>query len=154
MIRVEGRDFRQRNFSAHPDRDPFVGPAQLDRLEAGAGARTLRVGFRELLDALASVHPIHYAALVDGLDALLIDGLEPFERLPEALRWVHFIDKLYDAAVPLAATSTSPLGALFPKSFLDGPFAKKFSRCHSRLAELLGENVARAVHAAGGPGLE
>jgi len=36
-------------------------------------------------------------------------------------------------------TSTVALGELFPASFLTGAYGKKFSRCLSRLEEMLGE---------------
>ncbi len=59
----------------------------------------------------------------------------------DGLRWVHFIDKLYDRAVPLAMTSTIALGELFPRDFLTGAYGKKFSRCLSRMEEMLKERA-------------
>jgi predicted ATPase len=52
---------------------------------------------------------------------------------------VHFVDTLYDSAVPLRASSDLSLNALFPHSFVTGPYGKKLSRCLSRMEEMLGE---------------
>jgi len=109
---------------------------------AGAGPRALAADFPSLIAALGEVHPIRYVALVESIGGLLIRGAAPIGSLYDALRWVHFVDKLYDRAVSLAITSTAPLGELIPKSFLTGPYAKKFSRCLSRMEEMLGERGA------------
>jgi cell division protein ZapE len=85
------------------------------------------------------VHPIRYVALVESIGELRVRGLAPITVLPEGLRWVHFVDKLYDRAVPLAMSSTIPLGELFPRAFLTGAYGKKFSRCLSRMEEMLTE---------------
>jgi len=145
VLRVDGEDYRHRQFATNPGLEFFVTRDGLAAAARYAGPRGLRVAFPELLGGLARVHPIRYAGLVDGLSALLIDDVAPIASLPEALRWVHFVDKLYDAAVPLAATGSISLGELFPRSFLDGPYSKKFYRCLSRLEELLGQGVAPAV---------
>lgn len=145
VLRVEGEDFRHRRFAANPGREYFVSRDELAAAAQHAGRRALRVAFPELLAGLSRVHPIRYVGLVDDLSALLIEEVAPIESLPEALRWVHFVDKLYDTAVPLAATGSISLGNLFPRSFLDGPYSKKFYRCLSRLEELLGQGVAPAV---------
>lgn len=145
VLRVEGEDYRHRRFTTNPGREYFVTSEELSALAELVGWRGLRVAFPELLKGLARIHPIRYAGLVDGLSALLLEDVAPIESLPEALRWVHFVDKLYDAAVPLAATGSISLGELFPQSFLDGPYSKKFYRCLSRLEELLGQGVAPAA---------
>lgn len=142
-LRVEGEDFRHRLFHAQPGCDPFLAPAALDAAAGSAPARTLRAPFGTLLSALAEVHPIRYAALADSLDGLLVDDLAPIPSVGEGLRWVHFIDKVYDDNIPMAATSQTTLGEIFPGEFVSGPFGKKFSRCLSRMEEMLGEGAGR-----------
>ena len=127
-LRVEGEDFRHRLFRAEPGRDPFVDAATLDAAASSAPPRTLRASFPALLAALGEVHPIRFAALAGALDGLLVDGMEPIASVGEGLRWVHFIDKVYDDAIPVGATSRIPLGEIFPGDFIAGPFGKKFSR--------------------------
>jgi len=139
VLRIDGEDYRHRHFEADPGRDYFREPAQLEATARTAAGGVLLVRFADLLDALGRVHPIRYDRLVGRMDMLLVDGLGPIAQLPEGLRWVHFIDKLYDSAVPLTASSAIALGELFPESFLTGAYGKKFSRCLSRMEELLGE---------------
>lgn len=141
-VRIEGNDFRHRRFEAEPGRKYFLRPQELRKRVRRAGERALFTPFEALLGALGEVHPIRYAALVTETDALFVDGLAPIPTLPDALRWVHFVDKLYDASVPFAASSEVPLGALFPEEFVRGPFGKKLSRCLSRMEEMLGEDGA------------
>jgi cell division protein ZapE len=69
--------------------------------------------------------------------------------LTDSLRWVHFIDTAYDRALPLRASSEVPLGALFREEFVQGPYRKKFSRCLSRLEEMLSEENDATSFAAG-----
>jgi cell division protein ZapE len=145
VVRVQGEDFRHRRFEADPGRDYFLSPEAL----AAAGVGALHVRFGELREALREVHPIRYAALAERIGALFVEGVEPVGVLPDALRWVHFIDKVYDGAVPLAASSGIPLGSLFPGEFLRGAYGKKFSRCLSRLEELLAEGAPSAERALG-----
>ncbi len=139
VLRIEGEDFRHRRFQADPGREYFLDAEAFARAASEAGPGAVRTTFAELAAALGEVHPIRFAALVERMDALLVEDLAPIGSLPDGLRWVHFVDKLYDGAVPLAATSEITLGELFPASFVEGPFGKKFSRCLSRLEELLGE---------------
>lgn len=140
VLRVQGEDFRHRHFQADPGRECFVSPEALSGAARAAGEGALHVPFRELREALGRVHPIRYAALAGRVGALFVEGVERMEQLPDALRWVHFIDKVYDGDVPLAASSAIALGELFPREFLQGAYGKKFSRCLSRLEELLAES--------------
>jgi cell division protein ZapE len=58
----------------------------------------------------------------------------------DALRFVHFVDKLYDREIKLLASGCE-LESLFPESYRFGGFAKKYSRCLSRLGELLRDGL-------------
>jgi cell division protein ZapE len=151
VLRIEGEDFRHRHFEADTGREYFREPAQLEHEARVGGAGTLRVDFAALLAGLGTIHPIRYADLVGRLRRLLVRELAPIPHLPEGLRWVHFIDKLYDSAVPLTASSKVALGDLFPAGFLSGAYGKKFSRCLSRMEELLGEYDATPEVLPGSP---
>jgi len=139
VVRIEGDDYRHRHFEADPGKEYFLEPEALEAAARAAGERALLIAFPELLAALERVHPIRYAAIVERLDALLVSGVDHVASLVDALRWVHFVDTLYDSAVPLRASSHVPLGALFPVESTRGPYGKKFSRCLSRMEEMLGE---------------
>ncbi|HEX8903819.1 MAG TPA: cell division protein ZapE [Longimicrobiaceae bacterium] len=139
VLEIAGEDFRHRRFEADPGRTYFLDDAAMDQALARAAPRALAADFPALAAALGEVHPIRFAAMAGAVDEVLVRGMEPVASLFDGLRWVHFVDKLYDRAVPLAMTSTVALGELFPSSFLAGPYGKKFSRCLSRMEEMLGE---------------
>lgn len=150
VLRVEGADYRHRRFEAHPDRSHFLDAETMARARAAAGARSLAVSFDALMRGLSDIHPIRYHAVAEAVDELLVDGVRPMTHLYDGLRWVHFVDKLYDNAVPFAATGEGGLGGLFPAEWLAGSYGKKFSRCLSRMEEMLGER--RAGPGTPGPG--
>ncbi|HET7321377.1 MAG TPA: cell division protein ZapE [Longimicrobiaceae bacterium] len=139
VLRLEGTDYRHRLFEADPGKRYFLPAPALHAAAEAAPERALLTEFGPLVEALGRVHPIRYTALVRGLDALFVEEMHPLDSLYGALRWVHFVDKLYNAALPLRASSNVSLGALFPDAFTRGPYAKKLSRALSRLEEMLGE---------------
>jgi cell division protein ZapE len=139
VVRIEGTDYRHRRFEADPGKEYFLNDAAREAAASSADERALRVPFETLLSTLSRVHPIRYHAIVDRIGSLLLADLATIDDLSAALRWVHFVDTLYDSAVPLCASSTVSLGALFPTDFIRGPYGKKVSRCLSRMEEMLGE---------------
>jgi cell division protein ZapE len=143
VVTIEGSDYRHRRFEADPGKEYFVSDAEVRRAAALAGPGAVLADFPALLRALDRLHPIRYHALVDGLDGLFLLGVECVRSLSDAVRLVHFVDTLYDDAVPLRASASVPLGELFPPSFVAGPYGKKLSRCLSRLEEMLGEPAER-----------
>lgn len=142
VLRVEGEDYRHRRFEADPGRAYFLDADAMDRARRAAGPHALCVAFDELMRGLGDVHPIRYHAVVESIGALVVEDVHPMQQLYDGLRWVHFIDKLYDNAVPFAATGQGGLGELFPAEWLAGSYGKKFSRCLSRMEEMLGERRA------------
>lgn len=151
VLRVEGEDYRHRRFEADPGRAYFLDDAAMDRARAAAGPRSLSAGFDALMHGLGEIHPIRFHAVIGAIDELLLDGVRPMANLYEGLRWVHFIDKLYDNAVPFAASGKAGLTELFPAEWLSGSYGKKFSRCLSRMEEMLGERRAELLGEDAGP---
>jgi cell division protein ZapE len=139
VVRIAGTDYRHRHFEADPGKEYFLDDAGLEAAARAAGESALLVPFAELVATLSRVHPIRYAAVVERIGALFLAEMDRIDGLPDALRWVHLVDTLYDSAVPLRATSRVPLASVFPSSFAQGPYGKKISRCLSRLEEMLGE---------------
>jgi cell division protein ZapE len=142
VLTIQGEDYRHRVFRAEPGREYFRPTSELERFAAANRGEVLFASFTELVDSLGRVHPIQFGGLVERIELLLVTGLDPFTSLTDALRWVHFIDKLYDAAVPMVVSSESRLSDLFPSAFFEGGYAKKFGRCLSRMEELLGDSGA------------
>lgn len=50
----------------------------------------------------------------------------------EALRFVAFVDRVYDAQIPISATGAA-LSDVFSDEMLDGGYRKKYLRAVSRL---------------------
>lgn len=137
--RIDGPDYRQRG--TVPE-EPLTSAEYADWLARQDAATTAVLSHRELNRSLLEVHPSRFARVLEPVGALAIEGLEPMPDQNVALRFVHFVDKLYDLAVPVAMTDV-PLGKLFDDTYRHGAYAKKYSRALSRLSELLFE--ARAA---------
>lgn len=130
--RIDGTDYRRRDFEGHAVR---VAPETLEREALGqaqAGGIVAHDHFDALIRHLARVHPSKYVRLVDGIDVLALDGVHELTDQADALRFVAFIDRLYDAEIPLIASGT-PLDEIFGGGMLDGGYRKKYLRCVSRL---------------------
>ncbi|ACO45323.1 cell division protein ZapE [Deinococcus deserti] len=132
---IDGPDYRQRG--TRPE--DTLQPAEFAAWQARQNPDTLSiVQHRDLNRHLLRVHPSHFPRLLQGIGALGVEGLCPMADQNVALRFVHFIDKLYDLGLNAAFTG-APLGTLFDETYRHGAYAKKYSRCLSRLSEMLRE---------------
>jgi cell division protein ZapE len=129
-LRIDGLDYRRRDTDAHARVSTDV-PGELSRVE---GITTLDE-FGEVLAHLASVHPSRYVRIVEGLSAVGLTNVVSFTNQTDALRFVAFVDRLYDAQVRVIADGT-PLDQVFPDDMLAGGYRKKYLRAVSRLIAL------------------
>lgn len=131
-VRIDGLDYRRRALDGHAG---TVTEDELrQRLDSAGGAVTLD-SFDAVLRVLSSIHPSRYAKLVNGLTAIGIrDGAE-FTSQTDALRFVAFVDRLYDAQVAVYSTGL-PLDQVFAEDMLAGGYRKKYLRAMSRLITL------------------
>jgi cell division protein ZapE len=129
-VRIDGLDFRRRDTGAHAVaiHDAAMAVGQL------AGIVTLD-SFDDVLKHLSGVHPSRYVKLIEGIDAIGLTGVHPFTSQSDALRFVAFVDRLYDAQVRIYAEGT-PLDGVFPDDMLAGGYSKKYLRAVSRLIAL------------------
>ena len=130
-IRIDGIDYRQR---ALDGRAIALGEADYDTqvaefAQAGGASDD---AFDDLIRHLALVHPSRYIRLIDGLSAVGLRGVHTLTDQSEALRFVAFIDRVYDAQIPMRATGT-PLDQVFSEEMLGGGYRKKYLRAISRL---------------------
>lgn len=136
-VAIDGPDYRQRS---------VIPGAPLDggelRRWRSAHPHAEVLGAAELAGLLREVHPARFGPLLAGSAGVAVTDLSPLNDQNEALRLVHFFDKLYELALPTAVSGVS-LDALFDPTYAHGAFAKKYARCLSRLSEMLGE--ARTV---------
>lgn len=149
VIAVAGPDYRER-----VTRGTLLDAAELRTAweRVPRNVRTVLATFDELQEFLASVHPVRYRGMLEQIDAVYIDGLRTIRDQGEALRFVHFIDKLYDLEVGFVAAGEIELGALFDASFRHGAYQKKYDRCLSRLGELLVAETETETDADAAPG--
>ena len=129
-IRIDGLDYRRRDAEAHART-----VVDVDAALAGIAGKSTLDAFAAVLAHLAKVHPSRYVKLVDGLDAVGLTDVHPFANQTDALRFVAFVDRLYDAQVRICASGT-PLDEVFPEEMLAGGYRKKYLRAVSRLIAL------------------
>jgi len=131
-IRIDGLDYRRRDVEGHAI---SVTPEELDvAVDKFSGSITVD-RFGDVVTHLATVHPSRYVRLIDGLDAVALRDVHVLTGQTDALRLVAFVDRLYDAQVPIVASGT-PLDQVFAPDMLEGGYRKKYLRAISRLIAL------------------
>ncbi len=130
-IRVDGADYRvsHSQLTLH----------QLDEAESHHIAED---SFPPLLAHLRTVHPVQIGALFDGVTGVRLSALAPIADQDDALRFVHFVDKLYDAKIPAEITGCDPADVFHP-SYRMGGYLKKYGRAESRLMAMREESKGR-----------
>ena len=147
-VQVAGPDYRQRDRVA-----ALLSGAELARLETleTAAKPKVHAGWAELLETLRATHPVRYGALLAQIGVLYVEGVSPIPEQNDALRFVHFVDKLYNLQVGLRLSGEGALEHLFDASYRDGAYAKKHYRALSRISELLEEKFSGEQPAASAP---
>jgi cell division protein ZapE len=133
-IRIDGTDYRQRTIGG---RAVVVAEDDYGRVLSDA-AKTIVVSddaFPDLIAHLSHVHPSRYLRLLDGVGTVGLRNVEQLEDQSAALRFVAFVDRAYDAQVPIRATGR-PLHEVFGDDMLAGGYRKKYLRALSRLIAL------------------
>jgi cell division protein ZapE len=134
-IRIDGLDYRQRDI----DDEAVVLSDEAYRVALAnhttAGEQLSDDSFASLVTHLSTVHPSSYFALLDGIDVIGLRDVFELTDQSAALRVVAFIDRVYDAQIPIRATGL-PLTQIFGAEMLDGGYRKKYLRCMSRLVAL------------------
>lgn len=134
-LRIDGEDFRQRDLqgdSAVSD-DASYRFAIADAVQSGD--RVTDDDFKTLIKHLGTVHPSTYTRLIQGVNLIGLQHVYELTDQTDALRFVAFIDRVYDAQIPIRATGR-PLNTVFGGGMLDGGYRKKYLRCMSRLNAL------------------
>ena len=149
-VRIDGKDYRRRDGAAAPQ--PLADAAVRAYAEQSAGlvSTGIRTGaagdqdtpggrfvddFDELVRHLSTLHPSRYGALLDGVESLGLLDMRPIEDQNAALRFVVFVDRLYDRSIPVLG-SGSAADRLFTADLLAGGYRKKYLRAVSRLISL------------------
>lgn len=130
-MRIDGTDYRQRAIDGHA---AVLAPAEYEAAIADAATAGVASddGFDDLIAHLSRVHPSRYIRLIDGVSVVGLRDVATFTDQSAALRFVAFIDRVYDAQLPIRATGES-LDRVFPDEMLAGGYRKKYLRAISRL---------------------
>jgi cell division protein ZapE len=131
-IRIDGLDYRRRDVEGHA---VALGDEELEAAVARFSGSLTVDRFDDVLAHLAKVHPSRYVKLLDGLDAVVLTDVHVLTSQTDALRLVAFVDRLYDAQVPVISSGV-PLDQVFPEEMLAGGYRKKYLRAVSRLIAL------------------
>lgn len=140
VLRIDGSDYRQRKVASAethhstwhlPSLRKFFADYQVEN-----GRQKACFAAEDLFRLLRDFHPMHYLELAETLGAVFIEHLSQIHDQFDALRFVYFIDKLYDNQSKLFASATIAIEELFPKDFYKSAYAKKYLRCLSRLKEM------------------
>ena len=136
MVRLEGPDYRKREKTA-----ALLSLRELEtRQETEPAENKVHATWEELFEVLTDTHPVRYEGLLEPVGTLYVEGAQPITEQNDALRFVHFIDKLYNLKVGLRISGEVALEDLFDPSYAKGAYAKKHDRCLSRISELLEED--------------
>ncbi len=139
-VQVAGPDYRKREHLPK-----LLSRAELQREMGKAPEPKVYATWFELLETLRTTHPVRYGALLEQVGVLYVEGVSPIDEQNDALRFVHFVDKLYNLRVGLRLSGNVSLETLFDAAYRDGAYAKKHYRCLSRISELLGETLEQPV---------
>ncbi|WP_438352940.1 cell division protein ZapE [Microbacterium sp. CJ88] len=136
-LRIDGTDYRQRAVDGSA---VVVADTEYERTVTDASATGLVSddAFTALIAHLAQVHPSRYIRLLDDLVLIGIRDVMQLTDQSAALRFVAFIDRAYDAQIPVRATGI-PLDQVFGDEMLAGGYRKKYLRAISRLVALTHE---------------
>jgi len=134
-LRIDGEDYRHRDVSGHAR---ALDPEAFQFAVADAvmsGERVTQDNFGELMKHLATLHPSTFVRLIEHVDLIAISDAFVLTNQTDALRFVAFIDRVYDAQIPIVSTGV-PLDEIFGSDMLEGGYRKKYLRCMSRLVAL------------------
>jgi len=134
-LRIDGLDYRRRATSGEAvTTDAAALGAAVERVRTAGGVAT-RDDFIRFVDHLATVHPSRYIKMVADVDLIAFDDVVQLHDQMQALRLVAFIDRAYDAELPIVAGGTA-LSDVFDEPMPNGGFRKKYLRSVSRMIAL------------------
>lgn len=134
-VRIDGLDYRRRAIEGQClTLEPEALEHTVDALAESGKSVTLD-DFDALIAHLATAHPSTYRVMIGGIDAIAISGVRELHNQTDALRLVAFIDRVYDAEIPIVASGV-PLDSVFDSEMLQGGYRKKYLRAASRMLAL------------------
>jgi cell division protein ZapE len=134
-LRIDGTDYRKRTASGSAVVSSKTELARdIDAVRGNGGQATID-SFDGLLKHLATVHPSVYVRMIADVGLIGITDVHVLDNQTDALRFVAFIDRVYDAQIPVRSTGVA-LSEIFGGDMINGGYRKKYLRCVSRLIAL------------------
>lgn len=132
IVSVDGEDFRHRD----PSQDSRnLSPRELlDWLSYQEDAHADK--FSQLLTHLGTLHQTKYRALLKNVGSIGIHDVFQLEDQTAALRFVSFIDRLYEQQIPLRTSGDIPATKIYSQTMIQGGYRKKYLRSISRIGAL------------------
>ena len=132
IISVDGEDYRHRDIEAHSRN--YSERELIDWLKMQQEGYLDK--FSELLAHLGKLHQTKYRQLIGSVGSLAITDVFQLSDQLAALRFVVFVDRLYEQQVPVRTSGDLAVTEVFNKEMLNGGFRKKYLRAVSRLGAL------------------
>jgi cell division protein ZapE len=134
-VRIDGLDYRRRDtegraVSVQPDAVHHMVETLVSR-----GSQVTEDDFGALMRHLATVHPSKYIKIISGVNVIALRDVFLLTNQTDALRLVAFIDRVYDAEIPIIASGL-PLNEVFDAEMMAGGYRKKYQRSQSRMVAL------------------
>ncbi len=136
IIRIDGLDYRRRALDGHA---VSVTEVEFEKALEEIDGPVAVDDFGTVIRHLSTVHPSRYVKLVDGLVCVGLTNVRVLQSQTDALRFVAFVDRLYDGQVRVLATGV-PLDQVFAEDMLAGGYRKKYLRAASRLISLTSDS--------------
>lgn len=131
ICRIDGDDYRHRSGDF-----TFVPISQSNTASLIDSAKRVFIeDFKDLLVFLSTIHQSKYAKISEQIDAVVFQNVSQISDQFEALRFVSFIDRCYEADIDVSFTGTA-LDKVFRDEHLHGAYRKKYLRCLSRLSAM------------------
>jgi cell division protein ZapE len=135
IVSVDGEDYRHRPVDGHTQALASSEFESLVQEKVSKGQKVAVDDFEKLLAHLAKVHPSKFLKLIDGVDSLVLTDAHVLIDQSAALRFVSFVDRLYESQVSLGSTGVG-LTEVFSPEYLSGGYKKKYLRAISRIGSL------------------
>ncbi|TDW31399.1 cell division protein ZapE [Cryobacterium psychrophilum] len=134
-VRIDGLDYRRRNASGQAT---SIDQEDLEHMVTAMqqrGSRFTEDSFGALIRHLGTVHPSKYVKIIRDVDVIALTDAYLLTDQTDALRLVAFIDRVYDAEIPIIASGL-PLNEVFDVEMMAGGYRKKYQRSQSRMVAL------------------
>lgn len=132
IVTIDGEDYRHRPVEAHSQnlsRDELL-------VWLGKTNHAALDDFSALLKHLGNVHQAKYRKLLSGIERYGLESIYQLSSQLDALRFVAFIDRLYEQQIPLRTSGSVAATEVFDETMLAGGYRKKYLRAISRIGAL------------------